>query len=376
MRSAALGSPAPGRGTRARIPMRTSFAFALLALVPVAVAAAAFSGTGAAHPRAVTYRLKTIRGGLSNPRGLAMNSRGAIYVAEAGRGGSGACATMRGQHMCYGPTGSVARIWRGQFTRVARRLPSFAPQGGSGAVGPHMLCFDPEGRLLVTYGLGMDPSMRSTLGSPWARSGYLMHVTKRGAAQPVADVSAYESAHNPAGGPVDSNPYAVHCLRGSELVTDAGGNDLFRVKKRRLSLLAVFPSRPARSTDSVPTSVAVGPDHAYYVGELTGKPFDVGAADVYRVRPGKQPQVYLSGFTAIIDMRFDRQGNLYVLEHATGPGLSGPGALIKVSPPGTRTTVVDGLSQPTAVLIGHHGAIYVTDNGTSPTDGRLLRVLH
>lgn len=40
-----------------------------------------------------------------------------------------------------------------------------------------------------------------------------------------------------------------------------------------MSAVAVFPSRPTRSTDSVPTSVAVGPDGAYYVGEATGAPF-------------------------------------------------------------------------------------------------------
>ena len=44
-----------------------------------------------------------------------------------------------------------------------------------------------------------------------------------------------------------------------------------------------------------------GPYGAYYVGELTGVPFAVGAARVYRVVPGKAPQVFLEGFAVIID---------------------------------------------------------------------------
>jgi hypothetical protein len=38
---------------------------------------------------------------------------------------------------------------------------------------------------------------------------------------------------------------------------------------------------------TVPNSVAQGPDGAYYVGELTGVPFEAGAARVYRVVPGR-----------------------------------------------------------------------------------------
>jgi hypothetical protein len=36
--------------------------------------------------------------------------------------------------------------------------------------------------------------------------------------------------------------------------------------------------------------VVVGPDGAYYVSQLTGFPFPVGAANVYRVVPGSAPR--------------------------------------------------------------------------------------
>jgi hypothetical protein len=74
-----------------------------------------------------------------------------------------------------------------------------------------------------------------------------------------------------------------------------------------------------RPTDAVPNSVAVGPDDAYYVGELTGGPFVPETANVWRVVPGRAPQVYCSGFSFIIDLDFDRRGNLYVFEHTSAP---------------------------------------------------------
>src|SRR5207302_8414757 len=148
-------------------------------------------------------------------------------------------------------------------------------------------------------------------------SGYLIQIITTGAARPVAAISAYKGEHNPAGGPIDTNPYGLICDRNSEIVTDAGGNSLFRVTKGALSLLGAFPSRPARATDAVPTSVAVGPGHAYYVGELTGKPFDVGVSNIYRVAPGRAPQVYLSGVTAIIELACAPARSLHVLERAS-----------------------------------------------------------
>jgi hypothetical protein len=69
--------------------------------------------------------------------------------------------------------------------------------------------------------------------------------------------------------------------------------------------------------------VAVGPDGAYYVGQLTGFPFPVGGARVFRVVPGHRPQVFARGFTNIIDIAFDRHGRLHVLEIASDGILAG-----------------------------------------------------
>lgn len=96
---------------------------------------------------------------------------------------------------------------------------------------------------------------------------------------------------------------------------------------------------------------------------------------MYRVVPGQAPEVFLAGFTQVIDLAFGRDGGPYVLQHGTGPFFSGPGPLIRVAPDGTRTTLARaGLSRPTALALGHDGALYVSNRGTSIGAGEVLRL--
>jgi sugar lactone lactonase YvrE len=229
----------------------------------------------------------------------------------------------------------------------------------------------------VTVGLGTNPARRSELGEAGAGFAQVVRLGANGDWRDVSDIGAYEVAVNPGGGPIDSNPFGVLAEAGSRVVVDAGGNSLLRIAANGdLTTLASFPSRDdGRNTDAVPNSVAVGPDGAYYVGELTGVPFAVGAARVYRVVPGQAPQVVQTGFTAIIDVTFGPDGSLYVLQHATGPFLSGNGALIRVAPDGTRTTVAsEGLINPTSVVVDDDGTIYVSNRGTFAGTGEVVRV--
>jgi glucose/arabinose dehydrogenase len=65
--------------------------------------------------------------GLDNPRGLAWGPAGGLYVAEAGRGGSGVCVPAPDAPppavRCYGATGAVSRLWHGLQERVVAGLP-------------------------------------------------------------------------------------------------------------------------------------------------------------------------------------------------------------------------------------------------------------
>jgi hypothetical protein len=63
--------------------------------------------------------------------------------------------------------------------------------------------------------------------------------------------------------------------------------------------------RPARKLGSAGSSFAVRElPGAYYVAELTGVPFAAGAANIYRVVPGRALTVAWRGFTTVIHLAF------------------------------------------------------------------------
>ncbi len=332
---------------------------------------------------------------LDNPRGLAFDADGTMYVAEAGRGGTGPCQPgPEGDEVCFGASGAVTRVAGGRQERIATGLPSHAARDGSGATGPHDVALGANGDLLVAIGLGGPPQVRAGYGEGSARLGHLVRVARSGQVTNVADVAAYEGTADPDKQGADSNPYAVLVEGDSQLVVDAGANALFRVARDgAISTVAVFPQRvvkappipnlpPELPMQSVPNTVAKGPDGAYYVGELTGFPFPVGGARVYRVMPGGMPEVYAEGFTNIIDITFGPDGSLYVLEiFAKGLLQAGQengdpsGALTRVAPDRSRTGVASaGLIAPTSVAIGPEGGIYVSHFGILPEQGQVVRV--
>lgn len=134
--------------------------------------------------------------------------------------------------------------------------------------------------------------------------------------------------------------------------------------------------------DAVPTSVALGPDGDYYVGQLTGFPFPIGGANIYRVpAEGGTPEIVATGFTHIVDLAVGPDGSLYVLEIATNGLVAAfssnewPGALIRIDPDGTRTELVPGvLTAPGGVAVDRDGTIYVTNNSIFSDTGELIRI--
>jgi hypothetical protein len=346
---------------------------------------AASVGTAAAQPPTPPVLMASA---LDNPRGLAFGPGNVLYVLEAGRGGttSQCLPNPVGPGLrCYGPTGAVTQILApGMQSRVLTGLPSIAVASGAEAIGPHDLAFTTD-RAFITVGSGGDPATLAPFRQAGIHFGYVLMVTGDGTITPLIDVAGFETTANPDGGPLDSNAYslAVQSTRG--IVTDAGGNSLLQVTPDlAVTTLAVFPQRSVTGPggtpvmmDSVPTTVTDGPDGSLYVGELTGFPFPVDGARVYRVPAGGgTPQVIATGFTMIIDIALAPDGAAYVLEYDTNglaPGT--PGRLTKIGPFGMRTELAPGLlTAPGAIAIGPDNAVYVTVNSSSAGIGEVWKI--
>ena len=338
--------------------------------------------------------------GLDNPRGLAFGPEGGLYIAQAGRGGDGPCGPGPEGVRCYGNSGAISRYdpKTGNLTDVVTGLPSLATEEGQMfAIGPNDLSLHGRGNLMFTIGFGGDPGTRQEVFGPdGAKLARLGRATPDGKWRLLQDLGQSEADHNPAGDEVDSNPYGILALQGKQIVADAGANALLQVRDNgAIAALATFANRMVDAPpflglppgtqipmDAVPTSVALGPDGNYYVGQLTGFPFPVGAANIYRVPAnGGAPTVFASGFTHIVDLTFGPDGSLYVVEIAKNGLLAAfngndwTGALIRIAPDGTRTELVPGaLTAPGGVAVGSDGALYVTNNGIFSNTGEVIRI--
>jgi hypothetical protein len=259
-----------------------------------------------------------------------------------------------------------------------------------------------------------------TGGGPDPNTAGKLYRLSQGRLNLVADLLAYEAANNPDGGIIDSNPFDVAALSGSTaLVADAAGNDLLIVDRRgnvdwvatlplevvptdnvkalvgcptenpELGFVCDLPS--AMPAEPVATSVAIGPDGAYYVGELKGFPGPVGMSKVWRIEPGtlhaecgSSPacSVVYTGFTSIIDLAFGPDGTLYVVEFDEGSFLAAElqfgfglpvaqGGTINACSGGSCSVVLEAML-PAAVAIDKHGAAYAIINALIPGEADVI----
>lgn len=350
----------------------------------VAIAAALMGAaltTGSVHsaPFAVS---DVVLEGLANPRSVVVDDDGALWVVEAGKGGSGpSIEDDNGTDVFFGNTGQVTRTIGGMTTVVASGLPSLAPAPGFAATGAHDITFAPDGTPHILFGFGANPSLRSTFAGEQDGGvfGWLVAI-EAGALVPVADIAALEQT-NPDGGGLNSNPYGVVASGNGFVVADAGSNTVVDVAAdNTVSVRSVLPvsTNPLPFGppvyEAVPTGIVEDQDGNILVGELTGFPFPPGSAKIYSVESDGSLSEFASGLTNIIDMAIDQNGTLLALE-LDSDSLIGPeafGSLYAIDDMGVKTLLATGLLNPTSVAVGLDGTIYITENGLSPDSGRLV----
>ena len=371
-----------------------------LCLAPLLLLAALALAPAAGAASAVTE----IADGLDSPRHLAFGSSGDLFVAEAGRGGTGPCFMGGEGPACMGASGAVTRISKkGKQSRIATGLASYAnTPTNENAIGPHGITVLGARQVYVTNGGPTNPSdangtiLRETLAqqNPVADLfGRLLRVKVNGKIRKVADIWDFERDVNPdktVGNPaIDSNPVDVLHRKGRFVVADAGGNALDVVKRKgKVSNLALFPNRPGVpgpapgsliDMQAVPTSVVLGPDGSYYVSQLTGFPFPVGGANINKVDPKTGAvSTFASGCTNLMDLAFGKDGTLYALEidHDSLLGGTNEGGLYAVDPSGTAAQIdlpAGSLPMPGGITF-RKKALYVTINSGSPGEGAVVRI--
>ena len=247
------------RGWPVRLP---ALGAAMLVAAVVVVAAAAAGGP--------------VASGLVNPRGITTGPGDRLLVVESG-------------------TGVIDELRKGGSQTFAT-VPGAVDVATNG--------------LGNTYAVIGGPGPDAPPPPPGSNLSRLVRVLPNGDVKLVADIGAYQVTH-----PDDRRPRpaaesarsrtrtASRCCRaGNVLVADAAANDpaAGRPVHGRITTVAhftpefvpwgSFPFGPPIGTmvaEAVPTAVAVGPDGAYYVSELTGFPFAKGAARIWRIEARK-----------------------------------------------------------------------------------------
>ena len=302
--------------------------------------------------------------GLKSPMGLHVAADGSLWVAESG---SGSADPNDPEGSALDDSG-VSRVpAAGVIEQVITGLPSLTDEGFAG--GASDLLFDSMGSLVLVQQDGASALSNSvlefdaSLWSPGAPALGPADVTAQWEIASFGESLGYD--HN--------NAYGVaEGADGHLYVANAGSNSIFKIERPSgvISELVSFPQIEQPSpfgppfTDSVPTRILAHAD-GFYVVNLTGFPFNEGAASVFNVDYAGNVTELASGLSRATDVALNPvDGSLYVAQFdvfdltAGPPWLFGTGSVVRVTSEGLETVAT--LTTPTGVAFDASGNMYVS----------------
>ncbi len=348
-----------------------------------------------AEPEPPEAELTVLADDLDSPRGLHVTDDGALYVAEGGSGGdtcfAGPEAGYDGAEFCMGDTAQITQIDADGLSTVVADLPSITFDGE--AYGTQDVAINDDGEMFIAVGaLGAHEELGAF--------GQILRVDDDGETELIADVFEYEHQKDPEKPVIESNVFAIEFAPdGNLVVSDSAMDSILHIDVNDGDITPIHefddiiapipeemqePDGPEEMpTDFVPTGIDMGPDGDYYMGNLTGFPFPVGGSVVAKVALDGESETVADEFTHVIDVAFDSEGRLYALELLSGGFLNVDpddpatlaSTLYQIDEDGTRSTIpVEGLSFATGLEIGPDDEIYVSNFGTPPGVGQVVRV--
>ncbi len=307
--------------------------------------------------------------GLNQPRGLAFDAAGNLFVAEVG---ALRPSDTGGPKPEINHSGRILRInTHRQVTVTVDGLPytHYVANGDTGAADVVSI----DGALYVLTGEGYDDQVSRSV----------LRVVPGAPPHLVANILNFMTSITPleyqmSHGGVPVNPYALALAPdGSALyVSDGASGRVLRVTfDGTMRRFAELPDMPPL------VGLAFGPDERLYIAMFSALSHTVGSGAIWVADSSGSLTVAASRLTMPIDVGFDAAGRLYVLEFSDGmqldqPYAPGSGRLLRIGQNDSRTVVLDHLNYPTAMVFSRAGDLYIAVGGafTAPGQGAIVKL--
>ncbi|NJD52871.1 MAG: ScyD/ScyE family protein [Candidatus Methanoperedens sp.] len=358
----------------------------LIALILMSSISIATPETGASHRANITAS------GLNKPYGLFLEKNGDLLIADSGS------ATP------YQPSTSDGKILKltskGSLEVLLSDMPSRWFIGNT--EGPMSIARDDfsdnNESLFVDIGIAYKQETGSLFETYDARgfSVLIYDIKDQTLIKKYANLLDAEAIFNPdKRPPLESNPTKIKFGKDRVLyVVDSAANAVWQVDKygqvttfAALPLYDLPPGAPpiGEKIEPVPTSIAIKGSKAY-ISVFTGFPFIAGLGRVIEVDidTGEQKD-FITQLNFPVDIEFDRDGNLYILEYTSSFDLTtgfqlNSGRILKSGQGGSHEIIVDGINFPRDMVIDRDGMIYVSSleqdsQETETGRGQILKIM-